>query len=186
MLNADASYQDLVDFSRSHSLRDLVNDDVFITCVLEKTFDSEHADDLMLVEDITDKFHDAFSLSARQRKQITWEIMRQQRSIRAMYEQCLRQGPRSLEEVLPVPYSTSHASMGLSGLYPTQVRGRPRPVGTSVMSDSVQAATDAGDRTPRAMSEPPGLTTSETSRPLPNQALSLQTRAPPWDLRVSR
>ena len=103
--------------------------------------------------------------------------MRQQTPIRAMYEQCLRQGPRSLEAVLPVPYSTSHASMGLSGLYPTQVRGRPKSVGTSVVSDSVQVA---GDRTPRAMSEPPKLANSEAARPPREQPLSLQRGAPPW------
>ena len=156
--------EDFIRFANDNSLEVLVNDVHFVEGIFVLAFDEASDLDTRLASIVVDKFHDHFSLSSSGRQAVTKAIMRNETTIKELYDEGM-----SGKVAAPIAPQARESSIdGLTGPYPA-----PRPGSPEAMSVRT---------TPRASSTPPrpkpgadSEVPKETSNPTAATAQALQT-----------
>ena len=144
-VSVESSWAECLDHVSQNDLVDLVNDVTFVQSFHAKDTDDQDDTMLSVVEVLTDRFHDYFNLSSRQRKDVATFLMNKRKTVREVFATT-----ETIYPVEPGPYLPAEVpggAKGLTGSYPVAEPGRGR-------SPSVQSM--AGPIEPRASSMPPG------------------------------
>ena len=93
-----STWNDMAQHAQDNSLDTLVMNASFVDTLRSKEPDMQQDEYLSVVEIITDRFHDRFGLSSRQRREVTKAIMNQTRTIPQLYDSLM---PEAIERDEP-------------------------------------------------------------------------------------
>ena len=126
---------DLKQFASTHSLRQMVDNPMFGDSIFAWQFRDD--DDYSLLETLVDKYEQAFSLDAKQRRTTVQAIRDGNVKLGSRYAL----GERDALQKPPKPDATEHSATGLSGTYPTRGRS-PSVIGWDERPEQALSAPD--------------------------------------------